>query len=59
LRNYFVDFIYDHLVKSFQISCLQLFEMINELFADTVVISHHEKLFNSHLIHATGGLIFA
>jgi|GEM_PF-3501815 len=30
--------------KGFQISRLQLFEMINELFADTVVISHHEKL---------------
>jgi len=29
----------------FQISHLQLFEMIDELFADTVVISHHEKLF--------------
>jgi len=32
-------------MKSFQISRLQLFEMINELFADTVVISHHEELF--------------
>jgi len=29
----------------FQISRLQLFEMIGELFADTVVICHHEKLF--------------
>jgi len=28
----------------FQISRLQLFEMMNELFIDTVVISHHEKL---------------
>jgi|GEM_PF-2904900 len=32
-------------MKSFQISRLQLFEMIDELFADTVVICHHEKLF--------------
>jgi|GEM_PF-3177978 len=32
-------------MKSFQISLLQPFEMINELFADTVVICHHEKLF--------------
>ena len=32
-------------VKSFQITRLQLFEMIDELFADTKVISHHEKLF--------------
>jgi len=32
-------------MKNFQISRLQLFEMKNELFADTVVISHHEKLF--------------
>jgi len=32
-------------MKSFQKSCLQLFEMIDELFADTVVICHHEKLF--------------
>jgi|GEM_PF-1170555 len=29
----------------FQISRLQLFEMIGELFANTVVICHHEKLF--------------
>ena len=34
-------------MKSFQISRLRLFEMINELFADTVVISHHEELFTS------------
>jgi len=34
-------------MKSFQISRLQLFEMINELFADTMVISHHEELFAS------------
>jgi len=32
-------------MKSFQISRLQLFEMIDELFANTVVICHHEKLF--------------
>jgi len=31
-------------MKSFQISHLQLFEMINELFSDTVVIGHHEEL---------------
>jgi len=31
--------------RRFQISRLQLFEMINQLFADTVVIPHHEKLF--------------
>jgi len=30
----------------FQISRLQLFEMIDDLFADTVVICHHEKLSN-------------
>gem|GEM_PF-4351541 len=30
----------------FQISRLQLIEMIDELFADTVVICHHEKLPN-------------
>jgi len=34
-------------MKSFQINRLQLFEMINELFFDTVVICHHEKLFTS------------
>jgi len=38
-------------MKSFQISRLQLFEMINELFVDTVVICHHEELFNPE----TGG----
>jgi len=32
-------------MTDFQISRLQLFEMINELFADTVVICNHEKLF--------------
>jgi len=32
-------------MKSFQISRLQLFEMIDELFADTVVTCHHEELF--------------
>jgi len=32
-------------MKSFQISRLQQSEMINELFADTVVVCHHEKLF--------------
>jgi len=31
-------------MKSFQISRLQLFGMINELFADSVVICNHEKL---------------
>jgi len=36
-------------MKSFQISRLQLFEMIDELFADTVVICHHEKLFTNPL----------
>ena len=34
-------------MKNFQISRLQPFEMINELFTDTVVICHHEKLFTS------------
>jgi len=37
LSNVFIEI-------SFQISRLQLFEMINELFTDTVVISQHEKL---------------
>jgi len=37
-------------MKSFQMSRLQLFEMINELFADTVVICNHEKLFTSQAI---------
>ena len=37
-------------MNSFQISRLQLFEMINELFADIVVISHHEKLSNNLLV---------
>ena len=32
-------------MRNFQITRLQLFEMINELFADTVVICNHEKLF--------------
>jgi len=32
-------------MKSFQINRLQLFEMKNGLFADTVVICHHETLF--------------
>jgi len=32
-------------MKSFQITRLQPFEMIDELFADTVVICHHEELF--------------
>jgi len=36
-------------MKSFQITRLQLFEMIDELFSDTVVICHHEKLFNISL----------
>jgi len=31
-------------MKSFQISRLQPPEMIDELFADTVVFSHHEEL---------------
>jgi len=34
-------------LRDFQIIRLQLFEMIDELFADTVVIFHHEKLFAS------------
>jgi len=34
-------------LTNFQITRLQPFEMINELFADTVVISHHEELFTS------------
>jgi len=32
-------------MKSLQISRLQLFEMTGELFADSVVIGHHEELF--------------
>jgi|GEM_PF-4426984 len=38
------EHIRDYGFYGFQISRLQLFEMINGLFADTVVISHHEKL---------------
>jgi len=34
-------------LTDFQISRLQLFEMIDKLLADTVVIGHHEKLFTS------------
>jgi len=37
-------------MKSFQITRLQLFEMIDELFADTMVISHHEELYTSSAI---------
>jgi len=36
-------------MKSFQISHSSLFEMVDKLFADTVVICHHEKLFTSAL----------
>jgi len=31
-------------LKDFRISRLQLFKMIDELFGDTAVICHHEKL---------------
>jgi len=31
-------------LTDFQISCLQPFEMIDELFADTVVICNHETV---------------
>jgi len=31
-------------MKNFQISRLQLLEMMDELFADTVVICNHEEL---------------
>jgi len=41
-------------MKSFQINRLQLFEMIDELFADTVVICHHEKLFMKSSIPKQG-----
>jgi len=34
-------------MKSFQISHLQLFEIIGELFADIGAICHHEKLPNN------------
>ena len=34
-------------LTDFQITRLQLFEIIDELFDDTVVICHHEKLFTS------------
>jgi len=34
-------------LTDFQISRLQLFEMIDELFVDTVVFCHHEELFTS------------
>jgi len=37
-------------MKSLQITRLQLFEMINKLFADTVVICHPEKLPNNLLL---------
>jgi len=33
----------------FQIGRLQLFEMIDELFVDTVVISHHEELLTENV----------
>jgi len=33
--------------ESFQIIHLQKFEMIDELFTDTVVICHHEKIPNN------------
>ena len=36
--------------SDFQISRLRLFEMINELFADTVVICNHKKLPNNSFI---------
>jgi len=38
------------IVKSFQISRLQLFEMIDELFADIGAICHHEKLPNNLIV---------
>jgi len=37
-------------MKSFQITRLQPFEMIDELFADTVVICHHEELFIFYIV---------
>ena len=36
--------------SDFQITCLQLFEMIDGLFTDTVVTCHHEKLPNNLIV---------
>jgi|GEM_PF-3334526 len=36
-------------MKSFQITRFKLLEMINELFADSVVFYHHEKHFNEYV----------
>gem|GEM_PF-4103359 len=44
--------------NGFQIIRLQLFEMISELFADTVVICHHEKLFTENPVRLLTKKIF-
>jgi len=43
--NHFSAVLFTGFLEYFQINRLQLFEMIDELFTDTVVICHHEELF--------------
>jgi len=45
-----IGYIINPVTNYFQITRFQLLEMIDELFADTVVICHHEKLSNNLFI---------